>query len=157
MRLGSLDLIFQRDCLTRVGGYFLAKNTKQLQVTYNAVPQNIIRTIVDANSTRKDFLADLIIEQKPNIVGVYRFVMKEGSDNFRLRFIKGIMKRIKSKGIADFVYEPFLTKPQFFKSYVVNDLSAFKNQADIILANRLTDELRDVGDKVSTRDIFEAD
>ena len=139
------------------GGYCLPKDTKQLLANYSEVPQNLIRAIVDANRTRKDFLADQIIARKPKIVGVHRLVMKAGSDNYRQSSIQGIMKRIKAKGIEVIVHEPVLTEPEFFKSRVVNDLAAFKAEAEIILANRLTDEIRDVADKVFTRDLFGAD
>ena len=139
------------------GGYCLPKDTKQLLANYSEVPQNLIRAIVDANRTRKDFLADFIIAKNPSIVGVYRLVMKAGSDNYRQSSIQGIMKRIKAKGIEVIVYEPVLTDTDFFKSRVLNDLSEFKNESEIILANRLTDEIRDVSDKVFTRDLFEAD
>ena len=139
------------------GGYCLPKDTKQLLANYNAVPQNIIRAIVDANSTRKDYLADAIIKQKPNTVGVYRLVMKTGSDNFRQSSIQGIMKRIKAKGIEVVVYEPELTEVEFFNSPVEPDLSIFKKTADIVLANRMVSELEDVVEKVFTRDLFGAD
>ena len=139
------------------GGYCLPKDTKQLLANYDAVPQNIIRAIVDANSTRKDFLADEIIRQKPKTVGVYRLVMKVGSDNYRQSAIQGIMKRIKAKGIEVVVYEPELTEVEFFNSRVERDLSAFKNSADIIVANRMVNELEDVVEKLFTRDLFGAD
>ena len=135
----------------------MPKDTKQLLANYDAVPQNIIRAIVDANSTRKDFLADAIIKKEPKTVGVYRLVMKAGSDNFRQSSIQGIMKRIKAKGIEVVVYEPELNEPQFFNSRVEPELSSFKKSADIILANRMVSELEDVSEKVFTRDLFGAD
>jgi len=136
------------------GGYCLPKDTKQLLANYDTVPQNIIRAIVDANSTRKDFLADEIIKQQPKTVGVYRLVMKDGSDNFRQSSVQGIMKRIKAKGIEVVVYEPVLKKPYFFSSRVEVDLNAFKDSVDIILANRMVPELENVSEKVFTRDLF---
>jgi UDPglucose 6-dehydrogenase len=139
------------------GGYCLPKDTKQLLANYDAIPQNIIRAIVDANSTRKDFLADEIVKKNPNRVGIYRLVMKVGSDNFRQSAIQGIMKRIKAKGIEVVVYEPELNEPEFFNSRVEQDLSTFKRSVDIILANRMVNELNDVSEKVFTRDLFGAD
>jgi UDPglucose 6-dehydrogenase len=136
------------------GGYCLPKDTKQLLANYAHVPQNLIRSIVDANRTRKDFLSDQILAQKPRVVGIYRLVMKAGSDNFRHSSVQGIMKRIKAKGINVVVYEPTLTDSQFFGSQVVRNLDSFKAQADTIVANRITDDLRDVADKVFTRDLF---
>jgi UDPglucose 6-dehydrogenase len=138
------------------GGYCLPKDTKQLLANYSEVPQNLIRAIVDANSTRKDFLAERIIARAPKIVGVYRLVMKADSDNFRHSSIQGIMKRVKAKGIEVIVYEPVLTDERFFGSRVFRDLDAFKREAEIIVANRMTDEIRDVEDRVFTRDLFGA-
>ncbi|MFT7045849.1 MAG: UDPglucose 6-dehydrogenase [Celeribacter sp.] len=139
------------------GGYCLPKDTKQLLANYSEVPQNLIRAIVDANRTRKDFLSDQIIARKPKVVGVYRLVMKAGSDNFRQSSIQGIMKRIKAKGIEVIVYEPVMSDPEFFGSRVVNDLAAFKAEADVIVANRITDDIADVTNKIFTRDLFHAD
>ena len=136
------------------GGYCLPKDTKQMLANYADIPQNLMRAIVDANSTRKDFVAFDIMKRKPKVVGIYRLVMKAGSDNFRASSVQGIMKRLKAKGIEVIVYEPVLQEPDFFSSPVVNDLSAFKQRADLIVANRQTDDLADVTDKVYTRDLF---
>jgi UDPglucose 6-dehydrogenase len=139
------------------GGYCLPKDTKQLLANYSEVPQNLIAAIVDANRTRKDYLSDRIIEMKPKQVGVYRLVMKAGSDNYRQSSVQGIMKRVKAKGIKVVVCEPVLDAPDFFGSEVVHDLNAFKDQCDVIIANRMTDDIRDVADKVFTRDLFGED
>jgi UDPglucose 6-dehydrogenase len=139
------------------GGYCLPKDTKQLLANYAAVPQNMMQAIVDANRTRKDFLAEQIVARSPGVVGIHRLVMKAGSDNFRQSSVQGIMKRIKAKGIRVIVFEPELKDAQFFGSDVIHDLEAFKGEADLIVANRLTADLSDVSDKVFTRDLFGAD
>ncbi|WP_018868341.1 MULTISPECIES: nucleotide sugar dehydrogenase [unclassified Thioalkalivibrio] len=139
------------------GGYCLPKDTKQLLANYDEVPNNIIGAIVDANRTRKDFVADAIIRRNPKIVGVYRLVMKSGSDNFRASAIQGVMKRIKAKGIEVVVYEPELPDEEFYRSRVVRDLEEFKRMSDVIVANRITDDIRDQTDKIYTRDLFGSD
>lgn len=136
------------------GGYCLPKDTKQLLANYRDVPQNLIHAIVEANTTRKDFIADEIIRRNPKVVGVYRLIMKAGSDNFRVSSVQGIMKRIKAKGIEVIVYEPVLENAEFFRSRVVNDLHQFKKQADLIVANRITADIRDVPEKIFSRDLF---
>lgn len=139
------------------GGYCLPKDTKQLLANYADVPQNIMTAIVDANRTRKDHISDMIIKRKPKVVGIYRLTMKTGSDNFRQSAVQGVMKRIKGKGIEVVVYEPVLDADDFYNSRVIKDFNEFKQISDVIVANRLTDDLRDVVDKVYTRDLFSRD
>ena len=139
------------------GGYCLPKDTKQLLANYDRVPQNLIQAIVASNTTRKDFIADEIIRREPQTVGIYRLAMKAGSDNFRSSAVQGVMKRVKAKGVEVVVYEPLLDDAHFFNSEVTHELEDFKNRCDVIIANRMVDELDDVSDKVFTRDLFGSD
>ncbi len=139
------------------GGYCLPKDTKQLRANYKDVPSNLIHAIVEANSTRKDFIANLVLKQNPKVVGIYRLIMKSGSDNFRASSIQGIMKRIKAKGVEVVVYEPELQEEHFFHSRVMTDLNAFKEYSDVVVANRLSDDIQDIKEKVVTRDLFGSD
>ncbi len=139
------------------GGYCLPKDTKQLLANYEDVPNNIIRAIVDANRTRKDHIAEMILSRKPSVVGIYRLTMKTDSDNFRQSAIQGVMKRIKAKGIEVVVYEPALGTESFYNSRVIKDLDEFKKISDVIVANRLDDKIKDILDKIYTRDLFSRD
>ena len=139
------------------GGYCLPKDTKQLLANYDQVPQNLIQAIVSSNSTRKDFIADAIMQLSPEVVGIYRLVMKQGSDNFRASAIQGIMKRLKAKGIKVVIYEPTYSESTFFNSKVLRSLAEFKELSDVIISNRLHADLSDVSEKVFTRDLFRRD
>ena len=139
------------------GGYCLPKDTKQLRANYKDIPNSLVSAIVDANSTRKDFIADSIINKNPKVVGVFRLIMKTGSDNYRESSVQGVMKRIKAKGIEVIVYEPVIEDKEFFNSKVIRNLEKFKKLSDIIIANRVTDDIKDVMSKVYTRDLFETD
>ena len=139
------------------GGYCLPKDTKQLLANYDSVPQNLIQAIVNSNTTRKDFIAEEILRLKPEVVGIYRLAMKAGSDNFRSSAVQGVMKRIKAKGVEVVVYEPLLNEKRFFNSKVIRDFNEFKSCCDIIISNRMVDQLKDVHDRVFTRDLFGSD
>lgn len=139
------------------GGYCLPKDTKQLLANFKDIPNNLIKAIVDANTTRKDFIAESVLNRNPQTVGIYRLIMKQGSDNFRASAIQGIMKRLKAKGIEVIVFEPVLSVPEFFRSEVVSDLTEFKERSDVIVANRMVEEIEDVKDKVYTRDLYGKD
>ena len=139
------------------GGYCLPKDTKQLLANYQNIPQNLIQAIVASNRTRKDFLAEKIIEQAPKIVGIYRLIMKEGSDNWRQSAVQGIIKRLKEKGLEVIIYEPAMKNTHFHNSEILHDLELFKNKADLIIANRMNDDLEGVRDKIFTRDLFTSD